>query len=102
MSCAMRFQWPGGVDVPRSSDQKGVHSVWYSVRSAPSRAPWLATKASSSAYSFEPSNSGGGARNCDCEVRTNGVTFPQNGSRGGLKVGGVSRHFPGSVLEYFP
>jgi hypothetical protein len=99
MSWAIMFQCPGGVAVPRSSDQKGVHRVWYSVRSASSRAPWLATKASSSAYSLEPSVSGGGARNCDCEVMTNGVTLPQKGSSGGRNVGGVSRHLPGSVLE---
>ena len=73
----MTFQCPGGVAVPKSSDQNGVQSVWYSVRSALSRAPWLATKASSAAYSFEPSDSGGGARNWSGDVITNGVTWPQ-------------------------
>ena len=47
------FQWPGGVEVPKSSDQNGVVMVWYSVRSAPSLAPTLFTNATSSAYSFE-------------------------------------------------
>jgi hypothetical protein len=33
---------------------------------------------------------------------TNGVTLPQYGRRGGRKAGGVSRHFPCSVLVYVP
>ena len=40
---ANMFQCPGGADVPRSSDQKGVVSVSYSLRSPPSRAPTLFT-----------------------------------------------------------
>src|SRR4051812_7634040 len=93
-SSAIWFQWPGGVEVPRSSFQNGVLSVSYSVRSELSREPRLATKLICSAYSFEPSVSGGGQRNCSGEVMTNGVTWPQKGSRGGRNPEGVSRHLP--------
>src|SRR6478609_4798004 len=101
-SSAIMFQWPGGVEVPRSSFQNGVLSVSYSVRSELSRAPRLATKLSCSAYSFEPSVSGGGQRNCSGDVITNGVTWPQNGRSGGRNAEGVSRHLPCSTLEYLP
>src|SRR5690349_8933827 len=97
-SCAIWYQWPVGVEVPRSSDQNGVERVWYSVRSAPSRGPTLATDASSSAYSLEPIGIGGGQRNCAGLVITNGTVRAICGVTGGRKPVGVSRHLPWSWL----
>ena len=79
-SCAMLFQWPGGVPVPAPSAQKSAMRSCSGVREDPSAAPKAFTSAYSSAY-WALSRAGGPAgRKWTLVGIANGVTNPHCGS----------------------
>src|SRR5437899_1747616 len=73
MSCAMLFQWPGGVSVPAPSAQKRAIWDWSAVRVEMVFAPSCFTSLTSAAYLSLVRAGGPGGRNSELVVMQKGL-----------------------------
>src|SRR5689334_14967941 len=95
MSCAIKFQCPGGVAVPAPSAQNSAICVCSAVRVVESASPSASTSWKAEVYAALSTAGGPAGRNIDPDGSTSGVTAGHCGNVGlELNPGGVGCQTP--------